>query len=58
MGKVLECSCKHQFQSATYGGNRRYHVERRKEKDRPVVYRCTVCGAERYDNGENVAKKK
>jgi hypothetical protein len=45
-GKVLKCSCDHEYQDKRYGKQRRWHNPTMKQADKngPTTYRCTVCG--------------
>jgi len=45
--KILKCNCHHDFQDLTYGKGNRVHNETLKGKNGPIVWRCTVCSAER-----------
>ena len=38
--KIIQCSCKHDFQDAQYGQGRRVANS---TASKPVTYRCTVC---------------
>ncbi len=42
-GKIIKCTCKHEFQDKTYGkGMRVFNTE-----DKSSDSTCTVCGAKR-----------
>jgi hypothetical protein len=52
---ILKCDCEHDFQSKTYGKERRLHNVGRDDK----TARCTVCGREKnYKGGGDDKKKK
>lgn len=40
--KIMECSCRHEYQDSKYGKNKRVHNPCKAAKG--VNYRCTVCG--------------
>lgn len=42
MSVILQCTCTHEFQDATYGKGMRVFNET--GKDQQAGYRCTVCG--------------
>ena len=44
MTKIMQCTCKHEFQDEKYGKNRR--VFNKTEKTPGEVWRCTICGKE------------
>lgn len=54
MSKVMQCSCKHDFQDQQYGKGMRLFNEIGKGGN--DGYRCTVCGRE--DKGGGSTKKK
>ena len=41
MGKVLPCSCKHDYQDKKYGEGTRVMIKKNQG------YRCTVCGKDK-----------
>lgn len=43
--KIKHCSCRHDFQDATYGEGMRVHNKAGGNK-KPLAWRCTVCGKE------------
>ncbi len=53
MTKIMECTCKHDYQDATYGKNKR--VFNKMQSD---TYRCTVCSATKGTSGVPVTKAK
>ncbi len=44
MTKLIRCTCKHEFQDATYGQGRRVANAMKSGKSEQE-YRCTVCAA-------------
>ncbi len=44
MGKILKCSCKHEYQDKKYGKGNRVHNALASKSGRLQEYRCTVCG--------------
>lgn len=52
--KVLECNCKHDYQDASLGQNKRWHTIGKESTEYPV-YRCTVCGNSK--DSKDVKKK-
>ena len=54
MSKVMNCSCKHEFQDHQYGKGMRLFNEI--GKDQKSGYRCTVCGKE-VKNNDSPKKK-
>lgn len=53
--KIIKCTCKHEFQDATYGAGMRVFNPQGKGKDQGSSYVCTVCG---YSTGGTYKKKK
>lgn len=47
MTKIIRCECKHEYQDAKYGKNRRVGNKTAKGPANNPSYRCTVCGTER-----------
>ena len=43
---ILRCQCVSAYQDAMYGSSMRVH--NRTKKSEGAVYRCTVCGDEKY----------
>ena len=41
--KILQCTCKHEYQDQQYGLNKRVHNPCPGKSANEIVYRCTVC---------------
>lgn len=43
---IINCDCKHEFQDAAYGKQKRVHNHAPSKGGKPNRYKCTICGKE------------
>jgi len=50
---IIECTCIHEYQDATYGNKMRVHNKTAKENE----WRCSICGSNKTKGSATTEKK-